>query len=75
MLGIYLWDYAEHRCCEMEKNLFKKQISFYFKLLLKNKINGVVFCSSTIGDAKLETNDILKKFVQKYGNKKIKDKI
>jgi hypothetical protein len=37
-------------------------------LLKDGKIDGVIFCSSTIGDADLETNRILKKYVREQGD-------
>lgn len=66
MLGIYLWDYKKRR--EMDPKLFETQLSHYFNLLKDGKIDGVIFCSSTIGDADLETNRILKKYVREQGD-------
>jgi len=72
MLGVYLWDYAKGKK-EMDAEMFEKQLSHYFGLLREKKIEGVVFCSSTIGDADLETNRILKSYIEKYGNDEIPD--
>ena len=66
MLGIYLWDYSVGK--EMDTELYKAQIHKYFNLLKEKKIEGIVFCSSTIGDAPLETNKILKEYVARYGD-------
>ena len=66
MLGIYLWDYKKRR--EMDPKLFETQLAHYFNLLKDGKIDGVIFCSSTIGDADLETNRILKKYVREQGD-------
>jgi hypothetical protein len=38
----------------------------YFNLLKEEKTDGVVVCSSTIGDADLETNRVLKKLIAEY---------
>ena len=65
MLGMYLWDYTEAKCL-MDTALFTKQLDHYFDLLKNKSIEGVIFCSSTIGDADLETNKILKEYIKKY---------
>ena len=65
MLGMYLWDYAGAK--PMDIALFEKQLSLYFELLQEKKIDGVVFCSSTIGDADLETNALLKSYIKEQG--------
>ena len=70
MLGIYQWDYSPARC-NMDSAVYERQLSHYFKLLLSGKIEGVVVCSGTIGDADLETNKILKKYIAEYGDKEI----
>jgi len=66
MLGMYLWDYATEK--KMDTNLFKQQLTRYTDLLQAGKIEGIIFCSSTIGDADLETNRILKQHIAEYGN-------
>ena len=66
MPGIYLWDYEQNK--EMDIMLFKKQLSLYFDLLKSKQIEGIIFCSSTIGDLDLKTNSYVKEFVKKYGN-------
>ena len=71
MLGIYLYDFLDDKTQPMDVALFKKQIEKYFGLLLKNRIDGVIFCSNTVGDAPLETNKILKEYIRKYGEKEI----
>lgn len=71
MLGIYLWDFAGDVKSEIPGEIFEAQIKDYFELILQKKIEGVIFCSSTIGDADLETNKILKKYIAEYGNKEI----
>ncbi len=71
MLGTYLWDYSEEANCPMDAALFEKQIKAYFELLTEKKIDGVIVCSNTIGDADLETNRILKKYIELYGDTEI----
>ena len=66
MLGAYLYDYAARR--PMDPAIFEKQISHYFSLLREGKIEGVIFCSSTVGDADLDANHILKQYVARYGD-------
>ncbi len=65
MLGIYLWDYAGEK--PMDIKLFDKQMSHYFSLIRERQIEGVVFCSSTVGDADLETNALLKAYIKEQG--------
>ena len=69
MLGIYLWDYPGVR--PMDTALFQRQIETYFGRLREKSVDGVIFCSGAIGDAKLETNRILKEAVKKYGELEI----
>ena len=59
MLGVYLWDYGGNEDV-MDLALFEKQVSTYFDLLREKRIEGIVFCSSTLGDADLETNKLLR---------------
>lgn len=66
MCGVYVWDYSVDGGQEMDSVLFEKQLSKYFDMLISKKIEGVIVCSSTLGDAKLETNEILKKYIEKY---------
>jgi len=73
MLGVYLWDYSGNAKSEMDTVLFEKQMSHYFELLKSKKIEGIVFCSSTIGDADLETNRLLKKYIEQQGEMDIFD--
>ncbi len=68
MLGVYLYDYLDDKTQPMNINLFEKQMSKYFELLKENKIDGIIFCSNTVGDAPLETNRMLKEYIAKYGN-------
>ena len=69
MLGMYQWDYSLPDGGEpMDIALYEKQIKYYFDLLKKKEIDGVVYCSSTLGDAKLETNDMLKKYIKEQGD-------
>ena len=70
MLGVYLWDYGGVKG-EMDADLFQKQVARYFDLLKEKKIEGVIFCSNTIGDADLETNRILKSMLREHGNTEI----
>ena len=70
MLGIYTFDYGTGGI-PMDATLFEAQLARYFDLLKQGKTDGVVFCSSTLGDAPLETNKILKEYVKKYGDEEI----
>ena len=55
----------------MDIKLFEKQLGKYFDLLISKKIEGVIVCSSTLGDAELETNKLLRDYIAKYGNNEI----
>lgn len=70
MLGMYLWSYSKKKG-PMDISLFEKQLQHYFRLLISKKIEGVIYCSSTIGDADLETNRMLKKYINMYGDTQI----
>ena len=72
MLGVYLWDYGGEETGPMDETLFRKQLSLYFDLLENGKIEGIIFCSNTIGDCDLETLKILKEYIAEYGERKIK---
>ena len=72
MLGIYLYNYLDEGAGFMDPVRFEKQIKLYFEMLLDGQIEGVVFCSSTIGDADTEANKLLKKYIAEYGDKEIK---
>ena len=72
MLGVYLWDYLDEGTKPMDALCLEKQVKRYFDLLEKGEIEGVIFCSSTIGDADLEANRILKRYIAEYGNREIK---
>ena len=72
MLGVYVWDYGGGGK-PLDPALFETQISYYFDLLRKKEIEGVVFCSSTLGDAPLATNRILKDYIKRYGDEEIPD--
>ncbi len=71
MLGLYLWDYLDDGSKPMNTVLFERQLKRYFALLKEKKIDGVVFCSNTIGDAELDTNKILKSYISEYGGDEI----
>ena len=46
--------------------------TFYvINTMISKKIEGVIYCSSTIGDADLETNRMLKKYINMYGDTQI----
>lgn len=71
MLGVYLWDYKDVGKQPMDSEKFEIQLKRYFGLLKDKCIEGVIFCSSTVGDADLETNKILKKYIDEYGETEI----
>ena len=66
MLGVYTYDYSVNAV--MDAKIFEKQTRRYFDLLKAEKTDGVVVCSSTIGDADLETNRVLKKLIKEYSD-------
>ncbi|MBE6762131.1 MAG: hypothetical protein E7551_07560 [Ruminococcaceae bacterium] len=66
MLGVYLWDYGNGKA--MDPKIFENQLAYYFELLKNKEIEGIVFCSNTIGDMPLETNKILKEYIKKYSD-------
>lgn len=71
MLGVYLWDYFDDYSEPMDAGRFEKQVKLYFSMLERGKIDGIVFCSNTVGDADLITNRVLKRYVAEYGNREI----
>ena len=71
MLGVYLWDYGGDPNGPMDEKLFRKQMSLYFDLVEKGKIEGIIFCSNTIGDSDLETCKILKEYIAEYGDREV----
>ena len=70
MLGVYLMDYSGS-VKQMESSLFEMQLKRYIEHLKNKEIDGIVFCSNTVGDAPLETNKILKEYIAKYGDTEI----
>ena len=72
MLGVYLWNYLDVGGGLMDSEQFEKQVKRYFGLLEENAVDGVIFCSNTLGDADLETNRILKDCIAEYGQREIK---
>ena len=70
MLGIYVFDYGTGGV-PMKPELFETQLARYFDLLREGQVEGIIFCSGTLGDAPLETNRILKEYIQKYGAEEI----
>ena len=67
MLGVYLFDYGTGGV-PMDPVLFEKQLTLYLDYLRRGEADGIVFCSSTVGDADLETNRILKRYLAEYGD-------
>ena len=70
MLGLYVYDYGTGGV-PMKPELFKAQLDLYYRELTEKRVDGLVFCSSTLGDADLETNKILKEFVKAHGDEEI----
>ncbi len=66
MMGVYVWDYAQKS--PMKTELFTDQLELGRKMLCSGEIEGMVFCSSTLGDADIETNRILKQWVKDNGD-------
>ncbi len=73
MLGVYLWNYLDEGGGLMDSEAFERQVKRYFGLLEENAVDGVIFCSNTLGDADLETNRILKRYIAEYGQREIKE--
>ena len=71
MLGIYLYDYSYNHRGPMPEDLFRKQMTLYFDLLEQGKIEGIIFCSNTIGDSGLDTCRILKEYIAEYGDREV----
>ena len=71
MLGVYLWDYLDVGTKPIDPVLFEGQLQRCFALLEGGVVEGVVFCSSTVGDADLESNAILKTYIKAYVDKEI----
>ena len=68
MLGVYVWDYSTAEGKLMDTKLFEQQLGRYFDMLKTKEIEGVIICSSTLGDADLETNKVLKKYIAEQGD-------
>ncbi|MBO5836313.1 MAG: hypothetical protein J6Q92_00285 [Oscillospiraceae bacterium] len=66
MMGMYFWDYGNKK--EIPLPIFEKQLSTYFELLKQKKAEGIIFCSNAIGDAGLETQALLKKYIAEQGD-------
>lgn len=73
MSGIYLYDYLDQGSKPIDATLFKGQLDYCYNLLKKGELQGIIFCSSTVGDADLESNKILKEFVALHGQEKIEN--
>lgn len=69
MLGVYLWNY--NTSSPMDEELYRRQLTHYFTLLEKGKIEGIVFCSNTLGDSDLESCKILKEYIAEYGQREV----
>ena len=70
MLGIYTFDYAAG-AVKMDPELFRNQLYLYSDMLKMKQVDGIIVCSSTIGDADLDTNKILKEFMLTHGDDEI----
>ncbi|MBE6560704.1 MAG: hypothetical protein E7662_06235 [Ruminococcaceae bacterium] len=67
MLGVYLWDYGGG-ARPMDPARFEEELQLAFDGLRSGEFAGVVFCSSTVGDADLDTNRMLKEYIIQFGN-------
>jgi hypothetical protein len=56
----------------MDPGKLKAQLELYLPLLERGKLWGLVVCSSTTGDAENEANLVLKEWVAKYGDRRIR---
>jgi hypothetical protein len=70
MLGVYLFDYGTGSV-PMDAQLLENQMSLYFEYLRNKVADGVIFCSGAVGDADLEANRILKRYIAEYGETEI----
>ena len=68
MTGVYVWDYAHKVTKPMDTVLFENQLKKSFELVEAKVTDGIVICSSTLGDADIETNRILKRYIEQYGD-------
>ena len=71
MLGVYVWDFVDVGKQPMDSALFEKQLNRYFHLVADKKTDGIIVCSSVLGDVDLETNKILKRYIAEFGDKEI----
>ena len=71
MMGVYLWDYAQKS--DMDNGIFEGQLQLGKEMLLSGTLAGMVFCSGTLGDADIETNRILKRWVAENGDTVLSD--
>ena len=69
MLGMYFWDYASNK--EIPSQLFEQQLTTAIDLVKEKQTQGIVFCSGAIGDAGLETQEILKRYIREQGETEI----
>jgi len=72
MLGVYLWDYGGG-AKPMDIARFTEELDLSFDMLRRGELEGVVFCSSTVGDADLETNRVLKEYIAKFGQDDVRE--
>jgi len=68
MTGIYVWDWANKISRPLPAALFEEQLGKCIDNVISGATDGIVVCSSTLGDAKLKTNSILKEYINKYGD-------
>ncbi|MBQ4268537.1 MAG: hypothetical protein IJB97_02675 [Clostridia bacterium] len=74
MLGVYVWDFMDVGKQPMDSVLYEKQLRRYFNLVADNTVDGLIVCSSVLGDVDLETNRILKRYIAEYGNLEVEEK-
>ena len=72
MAGVYLWDWFAPSPPPMDGARLEEQLRLYFPLLETGRLRGLVVCSSTTGDAENEANLVLKEWVAKYGDRRIR---
>lgn len=69
LAGCYLWDYGD--CKPLADELMEYQLGKYYEWLEDGKIEGVIICSNCIADLGLKTTQMMKSWVEKYGDKVI----
>jgi len=71
VLGCYMYDWGNKKL--MPISLMEKQCQLGLRWLQEKRIEGMLFCSSSICDLGLETVEWTRKWIQKVGEKKLNE--